>query len=335
MQFNMFADEIQLQRLSILGDPLEKLNVVDFELFRSLLEKVLRTEHKSNAGRPPFDSVMMFKILILQDSFNLSDDKTEFYITDRASFQRFLGLSRGERVPDAKTIWLFRNKLTKGRVIHQLFKKFNEELSAKGLITHKGTIVDATFVEAPRQRNSQEENKQIKSGEVPEEWESQPHKLAQKDTEARWAKKNGEKHYGYKDHVKVDMESKIIVDYATTPANVHDSKKFTEFLTAEDRVIYADSAYTGKPIPSHIENRVCEKGCNGKPLTEEQKKSNREKSRVRCRVEHVFAFMAKSMCGLSVRSIGIARADFKIGLTNLIYNLRRYAVLKQKGVCVG
>ena len=335
MQFSMFAEETQLQRLSKLGDSLEKLKIIDFEVFRPLLENAFRKERKSNAGRPPFDVVMMFKILVLQRLFNLSDDQTEYQITDRMSFQRFIGLSLGERVPDAKTIWLFRDTLTQSGMIRDLFLTFNGMLAAKGIITHTGTIVDATFVDAPRQRNSRDGNKQIKSGETPEEWKENPHKVAQKDTDARWTKKNDETHYGYKDHVKVDADSKIITDYATTSANVHDSNKFTEFLNEEDKVVYADSAYVGKEIPDHVENRVCEKGYRGKPLTDEQKASNRKKSKTRCRIEHVFGFMTGSMHGITLRSIGIERAAFNIGLTNLVYNICRYTILKQKEVCTG
>ena len=107
----------------------------------------------------------------------------------------------------------------------------------------------------------------IKNGETPKEWEKNPHKLAQKDTDARWTKKNDETHYGYKNHVKVDDDSKIITDYATTSANIHDSNEFSEFLGEDDKVVYADSAYVGKEIPNHVENCVCEKGYRGKPLT--------------------------------------------------------------------
>ena len=335
MQFNMFAEETQLQRLSKLGDSLEKLKIIDFEAFRPLLENAFRKERKSNAGRPPFDVVMMFKILVLQRLFNLSDDQTEYQITDRMSFQRFIGLSLGERVPDAKTIWLFRDTLTQSGAIRDLFMTFNGMLAAKGIITHTGTIVDATFVDAPRQRNSRNENDRIKNGEIPKEWEKNPNKLAQKDTNARWTKKNDETHYGYKDHVKVDADSKIITDYATTSANVHDSNEFTDFLNEEDQIVYADSAYVGKEIPDHVENRVCEKGYRNNPLTDEQKANNRKKSKTRCRIEHVFGFMTGSMHGITLRSIGIKRAEFNIGMTNLVYNICRYTILKRKGVCMG
>ena len=145
MQINMFAEETQLQRLSKLGDSLEKLKIIDFESFRPPLENAFRKERKSNADRPPFDVVMMFKILVLQRLFNLSDDQTEYQITDRMSFQRFIGLSLGKRVPDAKTIWLFRDILTKSGVICDLFVMFNSTLATKGIITHTGTIVDTTL----------------------------------------------------------------------------------------------------------------------------------------------------------------------------------------------
>lgn len=133
---------------------------------------------------------------------------------------RFLGIGLSSKVPDAKTIWLFRDTLTQSGVISRLFRLFESQLETRGLITHKGTIIDATFVDAPRQRNSRDKNKQIKNGEMPEEWRKNPHKLAQKDTDARWTKKGDELHYGYKDHTKVDADSKLITEYSVTPANV-------------------------------------------------------------------------------------------------------------------
>ena len=239
-----------------------------------------------------------------------------------------------DRVPDAKTIWLYRENLTKAGIINQLFIDYCKELEKNGIITHTGTIIDATFVDAPRQRNTREENKTIKSGEVPEEWtEDTPkakHKLAQKDTDARWTKKNNETHYGYKNHAKVDVDSKIIMDYSVTDASVHDSQRFTAFFNEKDKVAYADSAYVGQEIPKHIEAQICEKGYRNHPLTDEQKQNNRRKSKIRCRIEHVFGFITGSMHGITVRTIGIERATFNIGLTNLIYNMCRYSTIKRK-----
>ena len=334
-QISLFAEENRFEKLSELGDCLERLKIIDWESFRPTIALALIRERKSNAGRPPYDCILLFKTIVLQRLYNLSDDQTEYQINDRMSFMRFLGLGLDDKVPDAKTIWLFKDTLTKAGIIDQLFSQFNRMLEERGIITHKGTIVDATFVDAPRQRNSRDENEKIKNGEIPKEWKKNPHKMAQKDIDARWTKKRDETHYGYKDHVKMDADSKLILDYVVTPANVHDSNEFGDFFNEQDKVAYADSAYVGKELPEHVRNEVSEKGYRNKPLTEEQKENNRRKSKIRCRIEHVFAYMTMSMHGLTVRSIGIERTAFNIGLTNLVYNLCRYSFLSRKEAVTG
>ena len=312
---------------------MERLDkVIPWEMFRPTLSTALNRTVNPNGGRPPYDIILMFKILVLQRFYNLSDDQTEYQINDRMSFGRFLGLSRGDTVPDAKTIWHFREQLVKAKAIDECFHLFGQMLEDQGIITHKGTIVDATFVDAPRQRNSREDNAKIKNGEIPEEWKDpkNKNKLAQKDTEARWTKKNNETHYGYKNHVKIDAESKMITGTITTPANVHDSQPLPNLIDEKDRVLYADSAYSGKPVqdklPASLDCQIHEKGYKP-PLTDEQKASNRIKSSTRVRIEHVFGFMTNSMHGITLRCIGFARACFNSGLTNLVYNLCRYEFL--------
>ncbi len=342
-QMGMFDEEDRLRKLSRLGDSLERLNVIDWTVFRPVLEHAFEKERKSNAGRPPYDHLMMFKILVLQRLYNISDDQTEYQINDRMSFMRFLGLTLVDTVPDAKTIWAFREALTSAGAAEELFELFAQQLEAQGVITHAGTIVDATFVDAPRQRNTREENKSIKNGEIPEEWKQDDlktkHKCAQKDTDARWTKKGNETHFGYKDHAKVDADSKIITDYEVTSANVHDSQEFSDFIDETDQVVYADSAYASEEIstnlPQGVDNQIHERAYRGRPLTPEQKERNRQKSKIRVRVEHVFGFITGSMHGITVRTIGMKRARFNIGLTNLIYNMCRYAFLKRKGLVVG
>lgn len=336
-QKSIFDEEDRMEKISKLGDPLEVLNkVIDWKIFRNVLNKaVCRKENTQKGGRPSYDVVMMFKILVLQRLYNLSDDQTEYQINDRRSFMRFLELDLCDNIPDAKTIWKFRNDLAQTNAMEEMFCLFDEKLNKEGLITHKGTIIDATFVDAPRQRNSREENKKIKDGEIPEEWErpENAHKKAQKDVDARWTKKNNETHYGYKNHVKCDADSKLITNYAVTDAALHDSQKCVELLDNTDEALYADSAYTGAPIadnlPENCRNKICEKGYRENPLTEEQKENNRKKSKVRCRIEHIFGFMTNSMKGITVRSIGIERAWLNIGLTNLVYNFWRYGFLKR------
>ena len=170
MQIGFWDESLRLEKLSQLGDSLERLNnAINWEVFRPTLNKVFKKEAKGAGGRPPFDYVLMFKILVLQRIYNLSDDQAEYQINDRMSFMRFLGLHLGDRVPDAKTIWLFRDALTKANIMRELFDVFNKQLEDAHLITRTGTIVDATFVDAPRQRNSKDENKERRAGNIPEE----------------------------------------------------------------------------------------------------------------------------------------------------------------------
>jgi IS5 family transposase len=178
------------ERLSAVGDPLEKLNaIIPWPVFEKPLAKALKRSDGSKGGRPAFPSVVMFKILVLQALYSLSDDQAEFVIQDRLSFMRFLGLSLSEKVPDAKTIWLFRESLVRAGAIENLFSRFDKHLSRSGYLAKGGQIVDATIIQAPKQHNSQDEKQAIKAGEIPEAWKDKPAKLAQKDRDARWTVK--------------------------------------------------------------------------------------------------------------------------------------------------
>ena len=329
----LFDKEFNTERLSEIGNPLEAISkVVDFEVFRlTLEEKLLNTNKKSNAGAKPYDIVMMFKIIILQRYYGLGDKQVEYQIIDRTSFKNFLGIDTGDKVPDEKTVWAFRENLTNTGLVQVLFNQFVGYLESKGLIFNEGQLIDASFTVAPRQRNTREENKKIKNGEGSELWNDKPHKKRHKDIDARWTKKNNETFFGYKNHAKVDAKRKFINTFAVTDASVHDSQALDDLLNENDegQDLYADSAYTGVDQENTIEkykmkNNVNEKGYRNKPLTEEQIKNNREKSKTRARVEHVFGFMEQSMNGLFIRSVGIVRATGIIGLINLTYNLFRY-----------
>ena len=329
----LFDKEFNTERLSEIGNPLEAISkVVDFEVFRlTLEEKLLNTNKKSNAGAKPYDIVMMFKIIILQRYYGLGDKQVEYQIIDRTSFKNFLGIDTGDKVPDEKTVWAFRENLTNTGLVQVLFNQFVGYLESKGLIFNEGQLIDASFTVAPRQRNTREENKKIKNGEGSELWNDKPHKKRHKDIDARWTKKNNETFFGYKNHAKVDTKRKFINTFAVTDASVHDSQALDDLLNGNDegQDLYADSAYTGVDQENTIEkykmkNNVNEKGYRNKPLTEEQIKNNREKSKTRARVEHVFGFMEQSMNGLFIRSVGKVRATGIIGLINLTYNLFRY-----------
>ena len=330
---SLFDEEFIREQLSAKGNPLEVISkVIDFEMFRSTLEnKLLNADKINNAGAKPFDVVLMFKILLLQRYYGLGDTQTEYQIVDRISFKNFLCLASGDKIPDEKTVWAFRENATNTGVIEELFAQFKTYLDSKGLIFNEGQLVDASFTIAPRQRNTREENAKIKKGEGDDLWNEEPHKKCHKDIDARWTKKNNETFYGYKNHAKVDTKSKFINTYTVTDASVHDSQALGNLLDEKDKgqTLHADSAYTGEDqentIAKHeMQNQVHEKGYRNKPLTEEQKASNTTKSKTRARVEHVFGFMEQSMNGLFIRSVGMVRAKGIIGLINLTYNLFRY-----------
>lgn len=335
----LFDDHFVMEKLTKLGDPLDRLNLfIDWDIFRKPLEASFINEGRdiTKGGRPSFDRLMLFKALIIQSLYNLSDDQLEYQILDRTSFKRFLGLKKSDKIPDSKTYWHFREQLIEKKVIETLFKIFNHTLDAAGIFANEGKMVDASFVEAPRQRNTHQENKHIKeTGTAPKEWKEKPNKLAQKDIDARWTKKNNQTFYGYKNHVKADTKTKLIEEFVVTDASVHDSQPIDQLLTEKDanQSLYADSAYTGEEqekiyAKKKIKSKVIEKGYRNKPLTETQQANNKEKSKVRSRVEHIFGFVENSMHGSFIRTIGKVRATAKIGIMNLTYNICRCSQLK-------
>lgn len=223
----------------------------------------------------------MFKVLILQRYYNLSDEQLEYQINDRMSFMRFLALTLADDIPDSRTIWAFNERLTDLGLVKELFDLFESSLEELNLIAHEGKLVDASFVEVPRQRNSRDENAQVKAGHTHEKWKETPNKLAQKDVEARWTKKTMcLTYYGYKNHAKVDAKSKLITKYKVTDASVHDSQVLDDLLDEQDKrePLYADSAYVGQGevLSKHgVEDQICEKGARNKPLTDEQRENNK------------------------------------------------------------
>ena len=251
---------------------------------------------------------------------------------------RFLGLDFAGRVPDAKTVWYFRDQLQQRGLVKQLFDRMNSDLERRGIIANHGQIVDATFVEAPRQRNSRADNSTIKAGGVPADWQDNPARLQQKDTDARWTKKNKETHYGYKNHVICDSKSKLLTDYKVTDAAVHDSVPLVDLLAggcADGQKLYADSAYRSEAIEEslrdrEIESKIHEKAYRNQPLKPVQQKRNTAKSKVRARVEHIFGFMTQSMGGLTVRGCSLSRNKAVIGLMNIVYNMCRLVQLNRK-----
>jgi transposase, IS5 family len=349
-----FDVDKRLAELSAKGDDLERVKgLVDFEMFRAALEAAVPRGDRSKGGRPPFDHVFMFKVLILQAMHSLSDERCEYLIKDRLSFMRFLGLGLADAVPDANTIWTFREALKKADAVDALFQQFDMALRDAGFLAMSGQIVDATIVAAPKQRNTIAEKQAIKEGRIPDEWKDKPAKLAQKDRDARWTVKYTKAKvredgsvppvdlaipaFGYKNHVSIDRAHGLIRKWTATHAAAHDGARLEDVLDRANTAseVYADTAYRSAKNEAMLSrrgfiSRIHRKKPKGKPMPERTRFANAQKSKVRSAVEHVFAHQ-KGLMSLCVRTIGLARARFKIGLANLAYNMRRFVWLRERG----
>jgi len=340
----LFEDQFRQEKITNMKDPLEQLNhFIRWEDFRPVIDKAFAVTDPSLGGRPPFDRVMLFKVLVLQRMYNLSDDNTEYQILDRHSFCKFLGIESYAQVPDSKTIWHYREQLKKHEIIHEIFSLFTEKLQNASLMLKDGAIIDASIVQVPRQRNTKEENKQVRDGEIPEGWKDKPNKLEQKDLDADWVKKNGKTFYGYKNHIKIDNGSKLITCYAITPASVNDGAMLEDLLDENEagQPLYADSAYSGKNCANVIksakmENHTHEKAYRYKKLSQEQKEQNTIKSKTRARVEHVFGYQWMNLNAAQlIRYIGLDRNAMAIALRNIIYNFfRAIFIVKQREMAI-
>jgi len=332
------------------GFPSNLAQVIDFEVFRSDLEAALSRSDRTRGGRPPYDAVLMFKVLVLQTLYTLSDDQTEYQLKDRLSFLRFVGLALNDPVPDAKTIWLYREQLARAGAVERLFARFDALLRTKGWLAMGGQIIDATVIEARRPRLTQAEKNTLRGGGTPAEWK--PARRAQIDRDGRWTIKRGRKReaapgaghqrqvdiavpvFGYKNHVGIDREFGFLRRYTVTHGAAYDGGQLGAVLdrdnTASD--VWADTAYRSAANLDLLERRGLKpqfqrKKPRGRAMPVHIARGNATRARVRSRVEHIFAAQ-KCRLGLVVRTIGMVRARVKIGLANLAYNFTRLAWLK-------
>ena len=270
---------------------------------------------------------------------------------------RFLGLSLGDRVPDARTIWLFRERLTRATLdgkpaIEGLFARFDETLRVAGYIAMSGQIVDATLVAAPRQRNTTAEKSEIKAGRIPAEWQARPAKLRHKDRDARWTVKFTKAKpaqdgtvpavdlaipvFGYQSHLGIDRGFGLIRTWKATDAAAYEGRMLREGLLDKSNTagaVWADTAYRSKAnerfmAENGFVSRLHRKKPPDRPMPVRTARANGAKSKVRAKIEHIFAEQ-KSRMGLFIRTVGLARARTKIGLANLVYNVKRLIVLER------
>ena len=288
----------------------------------------------------------MFKILVLQALYSLSDDHAEFLIQDRLSFMRFLGLTLSDKVPDAKTIWLFREQLAEAGAVEKLFARFDKHLERSGYLAMGGQIVDATIIAAPKQRISAAEKADIKTGKIPDDWQAKPAKLRQKDRDARWTVKVSKAKaaeegkpkpvdiavpaFGYKNHASIDRRHGFIRGWSVTDAAAWDGAELPQVVVKGNTgsKVWADTAYRSKKNEAWLARNgfvsdIHHKKPKGRPMSARMARANARRSKVRAAIEHVFGRQKHAM-GLFVRTIGIIRARAKIGMANLAYNLTRY-----------
>ena len=294
--------------------------LVDWRVLAEIVS-VLDKSGTERGGRRPIDYKIKLKMIFLQYLFNLSDEELEDQVIDRMSFQQFVGLSYNEEIPDFTTIWHFKEGLTKAGLMDSIFNAILSQLEEKGLIVRKGTMIDAIIIQSGNRPLSNKRR---------EELEAEP--SSQIDTEARSTAKNGRKHFGYKGHVGVDVESKIIRKRTFTPANVHDSQEMENLMSGDEQSVWADKAYP-KEADKRIARKlgiyygILDKAKRGHGLSGKQKKLNKKKSKVRAAVEHTFGFMRKKLKVTVLSAKNKARNALRFDMWCIIHNLCRATFL--------
>lgn len=336
MMISLFAAQERKTKRERLGDPLQLLDkAIDFAALAESVDKKLVIGDQGRGGRPPFATELMIRLLVLQQLYNLSDDALEYQVLDRVSFQRFTGLEHSSRIPDAKTVWKWRERLGQQDLIGDISEAVGLQLAQAGFVARGGQIIDASIITAPIQHNRDEENRTIKRGEPPQDWPQA--KRMQKDVDARWTRKHGKSYYGYKLHANTDRRWGFIRAYDVTAASVTDTEVFESILdpanTCKD--VYADRGYAKAAREVALRemgyrDHLQRKG-NKKPISKAQQRRNRRISRDRVFGEHPFARLAQ-MGGKHLRTIGLPRARVVIGLKVVAHNLMHLARLQHRGV---
>jgi IS5 family transposase len=286
---------------------------VDWMSFAALLAGL---REPGSPGRPAYEGLVMFKALLLQALYGLSDRGLEEALKDRLSFRRFVGLSLSETVPDHTALCRFRDLLGRKGLLARLFAELDRQLDGAGLILRKGTLLDATIIETTAARPALGSDRS-----------------RAQDPEARFVVKKGHSRsfYGYKAHVAVDQGSGLVRKVITTPANVHDTHPADDLVCGDEKAVYADSAYMRKTRSKALRARgikprmIKRAGGNRPPLTDWTKKLNKLIARKRAPVETTFATWKRRMGLARIRYRGLAKATTQVLLTAIVFNMQRWA----------
>ena len=334
---SLFAAEEREQKLDRKGDLLSTLGKhVSFAALAAEIDRIAPRPSDKQGGRPPYPTELMVRALVLQHLYNLSDEALEYQLLDRLSFQRFCGLRHSSSIPDANTLWVFRERVSAAGGADALFDAVQRQLQRHGFIARGGQIVDATLVEAPRQHLRKEEKALLEQDAIPADWT--PAQRRQIDIDASWTKKHGKSYHGYKLSISADRQYKLIRKRHVSTAKEHDTNHFEGVLDLANtsREVWADKGYEDKAREQRLNQNgwrlhIQHKAKKGKPQSECQKRRNTRIAKPRARVEHVFGAMV-AMGGKLLRSIGLARAEFGLSIKATVYNLRRLCTLKEGGI---
>ena len=300
------------QKLNQQLDKIQRL--VDWNPFSARLSRI----YSSSTGRPSHPVLLLFKCLLLQAWYNLSDYALEEVLDDRLSFRRFVGLSVSEIAPDHSVFSRFRDQLIQHKIHEQLFNELDRQLEGRGLIVKKGTLVDATVIEAAPKKPHQ--NEDGTAGKSPQ------------DPEADWTKKGGKYLFGYKAHLGVDQGSELIRRIAITPAHVHDGEMLGQVIGGDEEWAFADKAYDSAKNhkilqDKNVANGILMKGTVKRKLSVVEKMCNRVLSKFRCPVERVFGTMKRTYRYSRARYLGLRKNGLQLTITSMAYNLRRMGKL--------
>lgn len=290
------------------------LDRVDWRPF----EKLLSSIYSSPTGRPSHPVLLLFKALLLQTWHGLSDYVLEETLDDRLSFRRFVGLSSSEKAPDHSVFSRFRDQLIQHGLHQRLFNELNRQFECRGLFVKKGTLVDATVIEAAPKKPPQNEDGTAGKSAV--------------DPDADWTKKAGKYLFGYKAHLGVDQHSELIRKIKMTPAHVHDGKMLEQLISGDEDWALADKAYDSKENSQMlhkkgVNNGVMMRGTRHRKLSRVEKMCNRVLSKLRCPVERVFGTMKRSYRYCRAKYLGLRKNLLQLTLTSMAYNLKRMGKL--------
>lgn len=336
---SLFAADEREAKLDKLGDILRIMEQhVDFAALAANIDQAAPRPSQAKGGRPPFPTVLMVRVLVLQQLHGLSDEQMEYQLLDRLSFQRFVGLRHSSQIPDRTTLWTFRERLIAANAKETLFDAVERQLHRHGYIARCGQLVDASIVAAPRQTLKKDEKTLLdQPGQaMPIDWS--PAKRRQKDIDAAWTKKHGKSYFGYKLTVNADKRYKLIRKMKVTTASGHDTLHLDDVLDPlnTSRDLFADKGYVDAEREARLKSEgyrvpIQRKAKKGKPLSQCQQRRNTRIAKTRSRVEHVFAGLGQ-LGGKTLRSIGLDRADLQLNLKAATYNLKRLCSLKTCGI---